>query len=252
MIRSLLVFSTFLLLAACTPKATPGVSPTDGGATVKGEQKMKKEVSDMPSDGVEQVFVGLYRQEDGRLEFIPCDEPTKKYWVLGETERLTDLYESAIRQGYEGQNVVASVRGTLKKAKPSKGAAMASPYDAQLFVKDVVKVRAKNFRNTCVPFDFWGLGNEPFWSLQISEAEGIIEFSKIGAPTEVAKYVKPSIESDGLRSRYFMTFPSGQRMKVAVTKEKCEDSMAGNPYEYSIEVSYNGEVLQGCATKNKL
>ena len=246
MLRSLLLFTAFLALAACTPKSAPGVSPTDGGPTVKGEAQNKK-VDDMPSDAVDQVFVGLYSQDGATLEFIPCDAPEKSYWVLGETEKLTDLYASAIRQGYAGQNVVASVRGMLKKTKSSSN----SPYDAQLIVKEVVKVRPKNFRNTCVPFDFWGLGNEPFWSLQISEAEGIVEFSKLGAPTEVAKYVKPSIENDGLTSRYFMTFPSGQRMKVAVTKEDCADSMAGNPYGYSIEVSYNGETLQGCATKGE-
>jgi len=246
MIRLLLFFSAFSALVACTPKTSPGVSPTDGGATVKDGTSTNK-ADDMPSDAVEQVFVGLYRQKGPKLEFVPCNAPEKSYWVLGETEKLNDLYESAIRQGYAGQNVVASVRGNLKRAKPSNGAATSSPYDAQLFVKEVVKVRAKNFRNTCVPFDFWGMGNEPFWSLQISEAEGIIEFSKLGATTEVAEYVKPSIENEGLRSRYFVTFPSGQRMKIAVTKEKCEDSMAGNPYAYSIEVSYNGEVLKGCA-----
>jgi len=248
MIRSLALVCCIAAFATCTPKTNPTATPTDGGPLVKSEQKVK-DVDDNPSDEIEQVMVGLYRQKGPKLEFIPCDAPQKKYWVLGNTEKLQGLYHSAILQGYEGQNVVASVRGSLKKAMPSKGAAMASPYDAQLIVSEVVKVRPKNFRNTCVPFDFWGLGNEPFWSLQISEAEGIIEFSKLGAEAEVANYVKPSIENDGLRSRYFVTFPSGQRMKIAVNKEACNDSMAGNPYEFSIEVSYNGEVLNGCATK---
>lgn len=250
MIRSLLLIFMIFFFVACTPKATPTSTPTTSENAAQGEQK-EAAADDMPKDAAEQVYVGLYRQKGPKLEFIPCDAPQKKYWVLGETDKLTDLYESAIRQGYEGQNVVASVRGVLKKPKPSKGAAMASPYDAQLFVNEVVKVRPKNFRNTCVPFNFWGLGNEPFWSLQISEAEGVVEFSKLGAPTEVAPYVKPSIENEGLTSRYFVTFPNGQRMKITVTKEDCKDSMAGNPYAYSIEVSYNGEVLRGCATKGE-
>jgi len=248
MIRLLFVVSMLISLAACTPKTAPTKTPASGGPVDSG-MKESAAKDDMPIDKVEQTYVGLYRQRDGKLEFTPCEAPEKSYWVLGETEALEELYASAIRQGYEGQNVVASMRGVLKKPKPSRGAAMASPYDAQLVVSEVVKVRPKNFRNTCVPFDFWGLGNEPFWSLQISEAEGIIEFSKLGAATEVAEYVKPSIENEGLTSRYFMTFPSGQRMKVKVTKEDCKDSMAGNPYDYSIEVSYNGEVLKGCATK---
>ena len=243
MIRSLLLFTVLLALTACAPKIAPEVTPSDGGVTVG--DGVKKEEKDMPDDGLEQVFVGLYSQAGSKLEFVPCDAPQKTYWVLGETEKLQDLYESATRQGYEGQNVVASVRAMLKKKKLNSN----SPYDAQLVVKEVVKVRPKNFRNTCVPFDFWGLGNEPFWSLQISEAEGIIEFSRLGAATEVAEYVKPSIEKDGLLSRYYATFPSGQRMKIAVSQEACTDSMAGNPYDYSIEVDYNGEVLQGCATK---
>ncbi len=245
MLRSILLSAALVVLAACSPKIAPDATPSDGGVTVR--DGVKKEVKDMPDDGIEQVYIGLYAQNGSKLEFIPCNSPEKTYWVLGETEKLKGLYGSATRQGYEGQNVVASVRGVLKKTKPNSN----SPYNAQLVVSEVVKVRPKNFRNTCVPFDFWGLGNEPFWSLQISEAEGIIEFSRLGAATEVAAYVKPSIENDGLRSRYFVTFPSGQRMKIAVNQEACTDSMAGNPYEYSIEVSYNGETLKGCATKGE-
>ncbi len=243
MIRLLLLSAVLLAFVACTPKIAPDATPQEGGVTVGNG--VKKEVKDMPDDDIEQVFVGLFSQKKNKLEFIPCNAPDKTYWVIGATDKLQELYESATRQGYEGQNVAASVRGMLKKPNVSSN----SPYDAQLQVKEVVKVRPKNFRNTCVPFDFWGLGNEPFWSLQISEAEGIVEFSRLGAATEVAEYVKPSIENEGLRSRYFVTFPSGQRMKIAVNKEDCKDSMAGNPYAYSIEVSYNGEVLQGCATK---
>ena len=201
----------------------------------------------MPSDEpVGKTYTGLVRIEDGSIEFRPCDAKGETYWVGGETERLRELYESATRQGYPGQNVVAAVIGYVKKPKPSRGAAMASPYDAQLKISDVRQVRPKNPRNNCFAADYYANGNEPFWNLQISEKEGVIELSALGQETVHVDYVAPTVE--GRFTRYFAR-GGDQRMKVVIEEVPCEDSMAGNSYTHTVQVNYAGRVYEGCGRK---
>ena len=251
--KSLLPFlCSCLLRAACNSKTKPAASPTQSTSEKEALSQPDVAVTDMPDDDLARNFVGLYRERDGKLEFVPCEAAEKSYWVLGNTERLTSLYESATRQGYPGQYVVASVKGMLRKPSPSRGAAMASPYTAQLEVSEVVEVRPKNFRNTCIPYEFWALGNEPFWSLQISAAENVVEFSQLGSKTISAKYVKPTTDAADGPIRYYIPFDNGQRMKVTVMTQSCEDSMAGNKYPYTVELEYNGQTYSGCATDQPL
>lgn len=122
------------------------------------------------------------------------------------------LYRSATQQGYPGQRVVADLRGRLEALDPG-----ATPTPAGLNLNGVLvseelsKVHTKNPHNTCFPCNYWALGNEPSWSLQISEAEGLAEFSRLGAQTVRFDYSAPSIESEGSVLRYY--FPASSDSK---------------------------------------
>ena len=236
-----------VLLLACSPKATPTVTP-GAGADVPDASS-----ADQPEEAVEgddalggRQLTGLFRIADGKYEFRPCEAPTKRYWVLGPLSELDERYADATLQGYPGQNVVATLTGALVQPRSSRGAAQSSPYDAQFRVTSIDRVRAKNPRNACPPADFWGAGNEPFWSLQISEAEGVIELSQVGAPTVAFPYVEPVVAKGGAETSY-ITEGTEQRLKVRVYAEECLDDMAGNRYTHRMEVTYKGQVLKGCA-----
>lgn len=239
-----IVFATTVLLA-CTKKAAPE-------STINQQKASESAVVEATTTGSEEgsgelkSFTGLYRMLEGKLEFRPCDRANDTYWVLGNTDELNELYEGATAQGYPGQYVVAELVGALRKQEPSRGAAMASPYTAQLAVDRVVKVRAKNARNACLPYDYWATGNEPFWSLQISEAEGVMELSQLGEPTVRFDFTKPTLEQDGKLWRYYSAGTS-QRIKVRITVEPCEDTMSGNVSTHTVEVEYAGKTLSGCA-----
>src|SRR5690606_27403707 len=66
------------------------------------------------------------------------------------------------------------------KLPPQEGGGLAAEYDSLLKVIRVLNVAAKNFRTDCFPYDFWCLGNEPFWSVEISGGENIIRLHDLG------------------------------------------------------------------------
>ncbi len=239
-------------IAACSKaqnnaSRTPTADDTSERATTTADGAAKVTIADdAPATSAEPMRItGLFRIDDGRLELRPCDEPTATYWVLGDTDQLNTLYADATAQGYAGQYVVVEVTGKLRKAAKPRGAAMASPYTAQFEVTSVERVRPKNPKNHCLGYDFWATGNEPFWSLSISEAEGLIELTQLGAPTLAFDYVKPTYEQDGTVIRYYSR-GTEQRLKVMLTKEECYDSMSGNKFGYAVEVEVVGRDLVGC------
>ena len=186
------------------------------------------------------ILSGLYREVDGRRLFVPCGEPAAVYELSQSNADLSEEYSDALMQGYPGQAVVIEVEGKLQpdtRPQPERA--------GELRVRSLRRMRAKNPRNTCVAYDFWALGNEPFWSLQISAAEGLAEFAQLGARTVRFDYAAPTVEADGTTTRYY--FAGEQRLKVTITEEDCTDSMAGNPYTHTATVEYAGKTYRGCA-----
>ena len=198
-----------------------------------------------PDASAPELHRGLFRVRAGKYEFTPCEAPERTYWVIGDTDELLDVYEAATIDGYDGQNIVAALRGQLVTPRPSRGAAQASPYDAQLRVSAVERVRAKSPRDACLPYDYWASGNEPYWSLQVSAAEGVIELSRMGAPTIAAPYVEPVVSEQG-RVTSYVAEGTRQRLRVRVIAETCVDAMAGTTYPYRVEVEAGEERLTGC------
>lgn len=91
--------------------------------------------------------------------------------------------------------------------------------------------------------DFIGLGNEPFWGLDI-DFEKTMQFSTpdgglVSAPAVMAKKAQ-----DG--ALIYESQAEGNTLKVTVRKEDCSDGMSDNRYNYSITVVVNGKQYKGC------
>ena len=238
--------AVLLLSVGCARKTATPAPGTD--AREPRPEQTAADPGDLPSDETAALFRGLFRATaDGALEWVPCSDPTKTYWVLGDTEALeraaTDLTVDA--DGYAGQSVMARVRGRLRSVGDGGSAPRPSGYDAQLVVSGVDRVEGKNRRNYCLDYELWAFGNEPFWSLYVSAAEGVAELTRLGAPTMRFAYAEPVVEDEGRLTRYFLRGDT-QRLKVRVEREACSDTMAGNRYPYRVEVEVAGETLRGC------
>ncbi len=169
---------------------------------------------------------GLYAND----KFISCSD-NQTLAIMGDTKKLDSLYKVLLPEAYEGQTIFAKLKGTLS--------------NNDLSVKEVVQAEQKNESNTCIPYDYWCMGNEPFWRVQISEKENLIDFFN---PMENTyshfNFSKPEIKQN---STVYTAESGANKIKITITNEKCSDGMSERDYQYKSEAVLNGTVYKGCA-----
>lgn len=173
----------------------------------------------------------------------------KQYWVKDQTRSLDSLYRQACFPApipYEA--VYAVLTGTIG---PKDSLGPASETVGVFTVTRVDTLQSKNRFNACLSWEFWCHGTEPFWGLQISEAEGSI-FLKNMADETGAQYAWGEPKTDGTTSWTYETSPSSgskETLKIVIKKEKCSDGMSDIEYDYSVVVLRGKETLRGCAVR---
>jgi hypothetical protein len=156
---------------------------------------------------------GLYVFGGNNSGFRDCAEPNASYLVVDETGgNLEKNYRRLLKLPYPNQAVFADVKGFE-----------AAYYGGFFVVTEIIKMEAKNFRNTCIPYEFWALGNEPYWQVQVSSAEGIIEYR--GMDDDRTKYFayQPPVKEKGLKIYTGINQDSGDNIRIAVDSVACSD-----------------------------
>ena len=98
--------------------------------------------------------------------------------------------------------------------------------------------------------DFYAMGNEPFWSLDMNFEKGF-QFTTMNGVDFVAPAIKftKSIEQDIIK--YKSKTISGE-INIQLIKSKCYDNMSGQSFDYQIIVEYkasgdtNSKIYKGC------
>ena len=100
------------------------------------------------------------------------------------------------------------------------------------------------------PAAFRALGEEPFWSLDI--AEDNIVFEELGRPEAmIFEHSAPQLHNGAYLYEVSSTEPHGLKMRISLKPQRCYDSMAGTPFEYTATVSLSGMEYRGCAAQKK-
>lgn len=194
------------------------------------------------------IFEGLYIINKNTNSFRDCRYPDSLYTVNDETGNLKKSYEKI----FSVKNVYGSVYARFKGEKKATDGINSEKYPSTLYVKEVLQLEKKNFRNTCIYYDFWALGNEPNWSLQISKNENIIEFYDMAENKTYYYFYEEHVDEDG--AIVYAAHNNIQRytIKIRIRKERCSDTMSDTGYDYSAEVELsNGKKFKGCAIKGK-
>jgi uncharacterized membrane protein len=145
--------------------------------------------------------------------------------------------------------VYAVLTGTIG---PKDTFGYSSQTDGVFTVTRVDTLQSKNPSNACLPWEFWCHGTEPFWGLQISEAEGGIFLKNIADETGT-QYPWDKPKTDGAT---FWTYEtslspgSKEMLKIVIKKEKCSNGMSDIEYNYSVAVTRGEETLRGCAVRS--
>ena len=91
--------------------------------------------------------------------------------------------------------------------------------------------------------DFIGVGNEPFWSLEIDN-EKVVSFklSDWKKPV-IASVEKPTVTKD---STLYTLISGGVPLRIIIYPQFCSDGMSDFLYQYKVAVSFKGNTYKGC------
>jgi uncharacterized membrane protein len=91
--------------------------------------------------------------------------------------------------------------------------------------------------------DFVGLGNEPFWSLEIDKGN-FISFNTPEMKVPVKTTYTEPVVNNGVRE--YRLEGESTRLNIRVEPRFCSDGMSDFLYEYKVSVEHNGRKYSGC------
>lgn len=233
------------IISKLTPEARQAVwaaIESSGTVPLKNEAPRTTEAL-IPSKNI-QEYRGLYAFNLQRSTFRDCADPEARYIAIDETGGMEENYRSLLRFPYPGQPVLAVVKGY--KSDYYGDEQLPAKFNGFFVITEILNMEVKNFRNTCIPYEFWAIGTEPFWNAEISAGEGIIEFNLMEEDrTKVYAYQAP-MEIDSVLVYAAINQETGDNIRVSVQKTACNDGMSDRKYNYKVELTMNGQVFNGC------
>ncbi len=189
-----------------------------------------------------QTLRGMYKKTGGQGRFYDCANG-KSYPATDATNTLDSLYRAACEPApYDSESVYAEVHGRFVSPL--------TPGDAgALVITQINLLRPKNRENTCIPYDFWCLGTEPFWHVLISETEGGIFLKMLGETRgRVFSWSAPQKNGDVWTYNTTET-QTGEKLRVTVRQEVCSDGMSDQQFGYTVALILGEKTLSGCAER---
>ena len=197
----------------------------------------------LPPEPVLKSYSGLYKWSGESNLFTDCGNGGT-YTMVDGTHSLDTLYTRALGYGaYPADQVFVALQGFVNPT----GAASGVP--DVLVVTKVDTVAGKNMLNCCLPYEFWCIGTEPFWSLQISKLEDGLFYSNANAQ-QGTRFPWSAPKKRGNTWVYESLSPDQKTsIRIVIKKEPCSDGMSDTRFTYSAEVTIGKEKLRGCAVR---
>ncbi len=156
-------------------------------------------------------------------------------------KKLDSLYNNILPGHYPNQTVFLNFEGTADSLPTNTG--------FRTTLTKLIKMEFKNTKNSVIPYEYWCMGNEPFWQIQISEKENLIDFYDPMIP-KFYHFNFSKAEINGGKTIYTSEDKAGSgKIKITITNEKCSDGMSEIKYNYKSEAVFNGKTYNGCAVK---
>ncbi len=154
-------------------------------------------------------------------------------------KKLDSLYNKILPTSYPTQTVNLDFSGVADSFPTNTG--------FRIYSIERVSMEMKNAFNSHIPYDYWCMGNEPFWQIQISEKENLIDFYDPMIP-KFYHFIFSKAEIREGATLYAAEDKAGNnKIKITITNEKCSDGMSERKYSYKSQVILNGKSYNGCA-----
>lgn len=203
------------------------------------------------ADEKRKIYNGLFVAGKRMKSFIRCESPDVKYFLIDSTFQMDELYKTIFLNSpaFPYEYVYTEVRGTVA-AVPENAAAQG--FDSALVVYETLTFEQKNYRNTCIPYDFWALGTAPSWSLQVSAMEGILALKDYdNNMVYLFEYFAPKVVNDEVFTYYSNNYANQTAISAIFKKASCNESHSDNAYSYSATIVVNGKKYSGCAIRKR-
>jgi uncharacterized membrane protein len=218
--------------------AVPACRRDEGGERPEPDRRQAETVA---SAGAGDVFRGYAVHGHEVRSFRLCGTKDT-LWAVDRSQLLWDLHVQLKlgRQPYE--EVFAVVRGQLGPP-PKEG--FGADYPGQLIVEEVLYATREGFDcdTDWEGFRYRAMGNEPFWSVEVSPTE--IRLRRPGFPDVV--WVDTREKTAGDQVQYMGDDDAGRSMELTITRSPCRDTMSGAYFGLSATLRIGSEELKGCA-----
>lgn len=255
-------FGLFMLvIIACNTPSTVPVLPSSDTTTTDtlfSIQQTDPEEADTPASLIPGYYTGIIPCTD-------CRDITRKVLLLADhTFHLKDEFNGREMAPLEmegrwltnNDQLQLLVNNTLAKrfAVTTKGlkelsltgAPVALNTNTYLSRKMIGADNIAWMEKKAAGIDFFALGNEPFWLLEIDRDKQISFLQVDSSQPKVFPYV-PAVQQNG--QYIYNTDTTKAGIQIIITPRFCSDGMSDNWYEYKVEAKYNGVTYMGCGVK---
>ncbi len=223
--KAIILFSGIIILSACNVST----SPENKNAIQLDSIKIGKETKP-----VIKQFQGLYRSHQSN--FLDCE--SGKLFVLKNTSTIDSLYNLILPNAYTDEAIYIEMNASLD----------ADDQNA-IHYTNGIKAEQKNYKNNCINSDYWCTGTEPFWIIQISKNEDLIDFyNPMEQKTTHFVYSIPEIKN-GITT--YSSTDGENKINVVIKKEKCNGAI-DKQYDFSIQVQLNDKKYNGCGLQTEV
>jgi len=154
-------------------------------------------------------------------------------------KKLDSIYHKLLPNPYPNQTVFMHFKGVEESFPTNTG--------FRTSITELISMEVKNAFNAGIAYDYWCMGNEPFWQIQISEKENLIDFYDPMIP-KFYHFSFSKAEIKGNQKIYTAEDKANNnKIKVTIVNEKCSDGMSERSYKNKSEVVLNGTSYRGCA-----
>lgn len=239
--NAIILFSLLMGLTHCKNDAKDTGQVDDSSLNLPTLEGLDN--SRFPASEGYQRLRGLMRQGGGVYALLES-QTYQMYQLADSTNTLDSLNKKAVGPlTYDGEAVYIDVTG-----KPGPPSARTG---AVFEVYKIDTLMAKTMENLAVlefPFDFWVYG--PDWELEITNFEGGLYYKNWG--TNMAwrgAWVVPKYNGTSWIYDVPANEPYTGEMTVVIKLEKMTDPKTGKNYNYSGEVTANGQTFKGGAIR---
>ncbi|MDF2436788.1 MAG: hypothetical protein K0Q95_1164 [Bacteroidota bacterium] len=225
--RIILTLGALALLVSCKQEGSHEKANDHTSVTANDTLKVIKD------------FKGIYKH--GTQTFTDCEHPERIYSVKP-LEKLDSVFNRILPHPYKEEGVYMEMNAEISSIDSKR-------FVGELDIKDIYRAEQKNPMNTCIPYDFWCKGNEPFWQMQVSKGEGIIDFyDPMQKKTTHFLFAEPEIKEGVIIYSSTEENNPANKIQISLFKEKCSDGMSDKEYSHRVVVVMDKQ-YKGCAVK---